>query len=193
MELNSLEQIKQFGIEKFVDKYNLRFKDYGHKFSLKYDQLNTPKNKYTNECRGLVLTKDLEVLSAPFYRFSNYSDTTRRIMDWDSVTYWEKTDGCCDEGTLLTTEKGERTIKEVCEDRDTKVLAFDIYNNEPVFTDIVDYCVKDNNDDWYEIEVEGGVFIKLTGNHKVWLPDLGCYRRVDEINEEDYVLLEKVD
>ena len=78
MELNIIEQIKQFGIDKIVEKYNLKHKDFGHKFSLKYDQLNTPKNKYTNECRGLVLSKDLEVLSMPFYRFSNYRNLSQR-------------------------------------------------------------------------------------------------------------------
>jgi len=93
MELNIIEQIKQFGIDKIVEKYNLKHKDFGHKFSLKYDQLNTPKNKYTNECRGLVLSKDLEVLSMPFYRFSNYSESTRKKMDWESAKIFEKCDG----------------------------------------------------------------------------------------------------
>lgn len=93
MKLNTVEEIKKIGLEEFVDKYKLKFKDFGHKFLLRYDQLNTPKNQFTNECRGLVLSKDLEVMSSPFFRFSSYNENSRKTLDWDSATYWEKTDG----------------------------------------------------------------------------------------------------
>lgn len=93
MELKAINEIKRIGIDKFVNKYNLKKKDYGHKFSLKYDQLNTPKNEFTNECRGLVLTNDFRLMSLPFIRFNNYSENTRSTIDWETATYWEKTDG----------------------------------------------------------------------------------------------------
>jgi len=91
--MNSVKKIKEIGLDNFVNQNNLKRKDYGHKFSLKYDQLNTKKTPETNECRGLVLSNDLDVLSFPFVRFNNYSESTRSIINWDTATYWEKTDG----------------------------------------------------------------------------------------------------
>ena len=41
---------------------------------------------------------------------------------------------------------------------------------------------------WFEIELENGTKIKLTGNHKVYLPELKCYRRVDELKGDENIL-----
>jgi|TARA_R110000851_G_scaffold112921_3_gene237298 hypothetical protein len=93
MKLNSIEEIKSTSVERFVAKYKLKHKEYGHKFSLKYDQLNTQKKPASNECRGIVISKDLEILSLPLIRFSNYNDNSRKEIDWDTATFWEKVDG----------------------------------------------------------------------------------------------------
>jgi hypothetical protein len=92
-ELNTVKEIRTFGLEEFVKKHNLKYKDYGHKFSLKYHQLDTKKTPSTNECRGLVLSNDLEVLSLPLIRFSNYSENTIKSIDWNTARYYEKGDG----------------------------------------------------------------------------------------------------
>lgn len=92
-ELNTIKEIHEIGLEAFVEKWNLSYKDYGHKFSLKYHQLDTKKTDATNECRGLVLTKDFRVLSMPLIRFSNYSQHTAKTIDWDSARYFTKEDG----------------------------------------------------------------------------------------------------
>ena len=93
-ELNSINEIYKIGLEAFVEKYSLSYKDYGHKFSLKYHQLDTKKTDSTNECRGLILAKDsFRVLSMPLVRFSNYSQHTAKSLDWESAKYYEKTDG----------------------------------------------------------------------------------------------------
>lgn len=91
--LNSIQEIEKIGLQKFIEKFSLKYKDYDHKFSLKYDQINTKKTPSTNECRGIVISKDLEVISLPFLRFSNYDDNSRKLIDWNTATYWEKTDG----------------------------------------------------------------------------------------------------
>lgn len=91
--LNCIKEIKELGLNSFIEKYNLKSKDYGHKFNLKYDQLNTKKTPSTNECRGIVISKSLDILSMPFVRFSNYDENSRKLIDWNTATYWEKTDG----------------------------------------------------------------------------------------------------
>ena len=42
-------------------------------------------------------------------------------------------------------------------------------------------------DEW-EIETEDGEKLIITGNNPVWLPDLHCYRRVEDLEIGDVVL-----
>ena len=44
---------------------------------------------------------------------------------------------------------------------------------------------------WYEIETESGAKIKATGNHKVFLPDLKCWRRVDELDGSENLMVNR--
>lgn len=106
----------------------------------------------------------------------------------------EKLDGCLFEETLLETEKGLRTIKDVCEDKTiNKVLVFDFNTNMMSLSKIKNKFVKKNKKDWYEIELENRYKIKLTGDHLIWCSDLKCYRKVKDLtgNEELLVNTEK--
>lgn len=92
--MKSIEEIKKIGLDTFVKKYNLKMKDYGHKFILKYDQINSPtSNESVKECRGLILSNDFRILSYPFKRFSSYDENSRKTIDWKNVEYFEKKDG----------------------------------------------------------------------------------------------------
>lgn len=53
----------------------------------------------------------------------------------------------------------------------------------------VEYVYKNlsKNENMYELELEDGKILKLTGNHKVLLTS-GIYKRVDELSEEDNIL-----
>jgi hypothetical protein len=44
-----------------------------------------------------------------------------------------------------------------------------------------------NNNDWYELELYSGKNIKVTGNHRIWLPELKCYREVRDFVGEEIV------
>jgi hypothetical protein len=58
-----------------------------------YDQIDTPKNDISNECRRLVLNKEtLEVVSYPFYRFSDYTPKQHKL-DFDKGLFYEKIAG----------------------------------------------------------------------------------------------------
>lgn len=89
--LNIIKEIKKTSLQDVVNRYSLKFKDYGHKFLLKYDQLNTPKNPSTDECRGLVLDYDLNVISFPLKRFHNLTSNDK--VDWNNARIFEKVDG----------------------------------------------------------------------------------------------------
>lgn len=105
-----------------------------------------------------------------------------------------KMDGenCLDENTIVLTENGEKTIREICEEKYTgNILSFNIENNKQCWDKCQEHFIQNISDDWYEIELENGISIKLTGKHLVFLPKLNCYRQVCDLIENDEVLLKK--
>lgn len=122
-------------------------------------------------------------------RIQNLSRQLRNIdpeMDW---TASEKLHGCLDESTLIDTEDGIKTIQEICETKYSgKVKSYDIETGEIYWDKISNHSILENNDEWYEIELEDGQKIKLTGNHKVWISNLLCYRAVsDLVGDEEFL------
>jgi intein/homing endonuclease len=41
---------------------------------------------------------------------------------------------------------------------------------------------------WYKITLENGEILTLTGNHRIWIKNLKCWRRVDELNGTEEIL-----
>jgi hypothetical protein len=192
--LNIQKYIFKHGIEKTILDFKLKSRDYPNKILLKYDQMVSPTLMglpEMKECRGIVLEKDTwKVMSLAFIKFFNSGEGNAAKIDWKTAKVLEKLDGCCHEDTILITEHGEMTIREICDTKYSgKILSFDLETNEVVYDEIVDYSVKKNINNWFEIELEDGTTVKLTANHKVWLSNLECYRRVDELTEEDEFLL----
>ena len=94
----------------------------------------------------------------------------------------EKLDGenCVDKNTIIETDSGERTIRELCDsgEKHIKVASYNELENKIEFKEILKY--HDNlsdQDEWYEIELEDGTTLRLTGNHRVYLPEKHCYRK----------------
>jgi tRNA splicing ligase len=146
------------------------------------------------ELRGIALSADgQKVISLGYHKFFNIGEkpeTQLSKIDFnENHVVLDKLDGCCDENTLLMTSDGEKTIKEIC---DTEyrgmILGFDHQNNQACWSLVIDHSVKENNNDWYELEMENGQFIKLTGNHKVWVKNKSEYIKVEDLNENDEVL-----
>lgn len=107
----------------------------------------------------------------------------------DLISCTSKWHGCVDANTIINTNLGKKTIKEIVDNKlDVLIEAFDIETQQKVFVPIDNYYLKENDGDWYEIELENGQKIEITGNNPVWLPELNCYRRVDELIEGDIVL-----
>jgi RNA ligase (TIGR02306 family) len=95
---------------------------------------------------------------------------------------------CLSEDTEIITEDGIKTIKEICETKYMgKVLSHNIFENKDEMNPINSHSIQKNNNDWYEIELISGKIIKATGNHKIWLPELNCYREVKELSGDEIV------
>jgi len=152
----------------------------------------TQENKHL---RSSVWDSQGNLVSAGFPKFVNWGEKPDQFpvpSSLNGCVVMEKLDGCCDENTILVTETGEKTIKQICESKyKGKVLGFDIGANCEVWTEILEHSIKSNNNDWYKIELMDGKTITLTGNHKVWLPELNCYRKVSDLTECDVILLKK--
>jgi RNA ligase (TIGR02306 family) len=104
-----------------------------------------------------------------------------------------KVDGCLDGSTKIATENGLLSIEDIVNENmiGLKVSSFNNQTNEIEYVPILSVSGKENTTDkvWYEIELTDGTILKLTENHQVYLPVLGCYRRADNLKEDDVVLL----
>lgn len=102
----------------------------------------------------------------------------------------EKLDGCLDGETILETEDGLMTIQDICISKyNGKIKSFDFKNNKIVFKKIKNHMINNPTKKWFEIELSNGKKIKLTGNHEIWLPKLGCWRRADQLNGDEEFLI----
>lgn len=154
---------------------------------LKYNQIQSDFNlPIVRECRGVILYKrTLEVVCRPFDKFGNYGEGYCPEIDWSTARVQEKIDGCCDANVKLITKNGEKSISEIIEGEE--VLAFNFEKQQPEFNVVRSTSEKNNNNDWYEIELENSKKIKLTGNHRVWIENLKCYRQVKDLTGDEEI------
>lgn len=143
--------------------------------------------------RSVIVTKDGKPVSLSFKKFLNLGEKPElSCFDGDiaKCNMPEKIDGCCDGDTILITDNGNKTIKEICENKFSgKVLGYDHDLGMNIFTEIISHSIKNNNNDWYELELENGEKLILTGNHEVWIPELNCYRKVENlIGNENFLI-----
>lgn len=104
----------------------------------------------------------------------------------------EKVDGCVHEDEIINTEDGPKTIKEVCDSKYTgKVESFNHETNNIEYHKILNHSIKENINNWYEIETENGKKVVLTEDHYVWVEDIKAYRKVSELNGNETILLKK--
>lgn len=110
----------------------------------------------------------------------------------NSVLYiTSKLHGCVDRNTLIDTlEYGEVRIGKIVEDElMVHVKSYNTRTREIEYAPIEDFYFYPDDDDWYEIELEDGTTIEITGNNPVWLADKEAYRRVDQLTRGDLLLL----
>jgi len=130
---------------------------------------------------------------------ANKYDDYKHKIDWSDGWYGShKLDGCVHEDTIIEFENDiKKTIKDVVDNKiNGKVKCFNIKNKKIEykniknwFKNIEDINDKDNDSVWYEIELQNNIKIRLTGNHRVWIPKLKCWRRVDELNGNEEFLI----
>jgi hypothetical protein len=108
----------------------------------------------------------------------------------ESFVVQEKNDGCLDKYTIILTEDGEKTIGDICENKyKGNILTLNVLTNKVEKEKISNFSIKEKTtEQWYEIELDDGTILKITGNHRIWLPELKCYRKVENLLIGDIIL-----
>lgn len=115
-----------------------------------------------------------------------------KIRPDDVVTITNKLHGCVERNTIVDTlEFGKMEIGNIVDNKiDCHIKAFDTDNEEIVYVPIDAHYMIPEDGEWYEIELEDGRKITITGNNPVWIPELNAYRRVDELNGDEFLLID---
>ena len=125
--------------------------------------------------------------------YSDYEDKVDFIKDRWLVS--RKLDGCLHYDTIVEFEDGNKLkIGYVVENKiEGRIKSYNIKTRKVEYKNILNFMkniddINESSYTWYSIELDNGKYIQLTGNHRVWLPKINCYRRVDELTTEDYLL-----
>lgn len=126
------------------------------------------------------------------YDTQQIKDNMWRFNPESVVCISNKLHGCVERNTIVNTmEYGDKTIGEIVDDKiDCHIKAMDTDTNSIVYVPIDNFYMIPNDGEWYEIELEDGRTITITGNNPVWLPEINCYRRVDELIGNEKLLID---
>lgn len=95
MELAITKYLREHGLEKTLEDFKLKHKEYPHKILLKYDSIESNfTNEEVRDARGLVLQKDTwRVMSIAFRKFFNLGEGHAAPVNWETSRIFKKMDG----------------------------------------------------------------------------------------------------
>ena len=127
----------------------------------------------------------------PHYDTAHLERNAHLIDPEDVITETVKVHGCVERGTMIETQEyGEITIGEIVDNKlQCHIKAFDTTTQSIIFVPIGDWYLMKNDGEWYDIELEDGRKLTITGNNPVWVPEINGYRRVDELTGEESLLI----
>ena len=123
-----------------------------------------------------------------------------KLVDWKDGWYVSrKIDGCVDYHTLVEFDNGDiLSIGFVVENKiNGHIKSYNHKTGQIEYKPILNHMhnledvSEKSSTQWYEIVLENGQSLKITGNDTVYLPELKCYRRVDELNGDEKILFHK--
>ena len=105
----------------------------------------------------------------------------------------QKTDQerCLSGETLIDTENGKMSIKDICESKYSgNVYSFNHETNTTEMKKVVDHSIMTNRKkEWLKIKTKSGKELIVTKNHKIFLPELLCYRDAESLTIGDKLLI----
>ena len=100
-----------------------------------------------------------------------------------------KWDGCVHEDTVIKTNEGDMTIKEIVELENPNLSVFgkiDIEAENNNTSNILNKVAQNGNKTWVEVFLENGSSIKLTEDHEVHTTNRG-WVKAGELNSDDNI------
>jgi hypothetical protein len=90
-----IDYIKEHGLEKTLEDFKLKSRDYENKVLIKYDQISSSMGEeIVQDCRGLILEKGTwNIMSLSFRKFFNAEEGHAAKVDWDTAKVLTKEDG----------------------------------------------------------------------------------------------------
>lgn len=161
------------------------------------DTFSGTAEEYARECRGITFAPDRKIAArclTKFFNIGEREDTQPHNIDWSRVVrIMDKRDGCLDGDTVLLTPDGEMTIREIVETQ-YRGLVLGVQDGQMIATPVLGHQVlNDPEKEWFELTLENGTILRLTGNHKVFSVARQEYVRVDELlSNEELLLIEEL-
>ena len=122
---------------------------------------------------------------------TNYKKLANSIEYPITLVGTMKSDGCLEKETMINTNKGIKTIGEICNSIDTNLLvqSFNFKTNQVEFNKLVDVKIQKNINNWYKITLENNTVLIVTNNHLIYLPEYSCYRKVEDLKIGNIVMM----
>lgn len=90
---------------------------------------------------------------------------------------------CISGDTIIKTENGDLTIKEIVDNKmDISVFSYNHANNVIELKKINNHSVMTRKNCWVKITTKSGKELIVTKNHKIWCDDILAYREASELN-----------
>lgn len=115
----------------------------------------------------------------------------KEFEEGENIVVTEKIHGCKIYETLVDTlEYGLLPIGKIVEDKMViHVKSYNIETNTIEWKEIENYFQMGQTDDWYELELSDGRTITITGEDRVYIPQLNCYRHVRDLEGDEEFLI----
>lgn len=156
-------------------------------------QRKIDREQYATSIEGIADVKFKEPMLA-----KNYKDRKDTIDFKCKVFIQNKLNGCLQYNTKLQLEDGRiLDIGYIVEQNILgKVKSYNINTGKVEYQQIVNHMkipkssvFNDCRDDWYEIITEDNKTLTVTGNHRIWINNLNCWRRVCDLDGTEDLLI----
>jgi hypothetical protein len=109
-----------------------------------------------------------------------------------------KIDGCLSGDTMVEFEDNQKMcLRDVFNAKPNKLIkTYNKITKKVEYKRILNYMknlndVNEKDIQWYRITLKNGVVVKATGNHRVYIQKLSCWRRIDELAGDEGLLYKK--
>lgn len=128
----------------------------------------------------------------PHYDINSLRKHLNCLQNEEEIVLTEKLHGCVTKDSMVETLEFGSVSIDFLNGYNEKIHVKSMnVNTGEISFEICDMVISNGpSDDWYEIELENGTVIKITGNHLVWLPRLGCYRKVANLEKGEDILFD---